>query len=398
MRIGPFSFLRCKLARMTNAYLRFRIRMARHALLHFIASLQSSLEYLLLAFAPVVLGLIAGLALPGLLAATRPWPEAIGLFVGQTLLASAPVYLLRKRLHPAPVLQWSRPLPIAARDKWIADALVAGMLIGPLSIAYAISTAIWLYQWPDWLRPVAPQALLVTALSLLLAWLLSTLLLARRNRMPAARQPGHMRAAPGAYVPAAIVRARGAFASASAAQAVHVHASASARPRFVTLAYYWLQLFWRPYWRDENVIGIQQSLLLTGAVLSVALWMQHLPLVPPAVWGACAALMLMLLTDRGDKAVAEQIALLRPVTANWPLRFDGLFHLAMIFTLLPGLCVLCEFALLAPGRKVAMVWLVVAAIAQIAIVTLRRLSVRGRVGLVIIATLILTAIGSELWN
>jgi len=371
---------------MTNAYLRFRTRMAQHALLHFAATLRSSLEYILLAFAPMMVGLIACLALPGLLAATRPWAEALALIAGQVLLASAPVYLLRKRLHPAAAVQWGHPLPIAPRSKWLADAMVAGMLVGPLSIAYALSTAIWLYQWPDWLRPAAPQALVLTVLSLLLAWLLSTLILAHRNRMPAARKPGRARAAPAAYTPSSVVRARG-----------------------VTLAYYWLQLFWRPFWRAENVVGIQQSLLLAGAASSVAVWMWHPAAVPPAVWGACAALMLMLLTDRGDKAVAEQIAILRPVAAGWPLRVDLLYRLAISFTLLPGLCVLCEFAVLTLGRAgnaasagyshtVAMVWLMAAVVAQAAVVMLRRLSVRGRVGLVITAILILTAIGSELWN
>jgi hypothetical protein len=388
---------------MKTSYPRFRIRLARHALLQFAVSLQSSLEYILLGFAPVLLGLFACIALPGLFAATRPWPEAIGLFAGQTLLASAPVWLLRKRLHPAAVLTWSRPLPIAGRSKWLADAAVAGMLIVPLSAAYAVSTAIWLYQWPDWLRPVAPQALLLTVASLLLAWLLSTLALANRNRMPAARKPSGSRPPPTGYVPAAIARAAtAASAATSASTSAHVP---SRRPSARNLLYYWLQLFWRPFWRAENVVGIQQTLLLAGALLSIGIWLWHPPVVPPALWGACAALMSMLLTDRGDKAVAEQIALLRPVAAGWPLHTERLYRLAMLFTLLPALCVLAWFAALTLGRSaggyshtVATVWLVFAAIAHIAMVTLRKLSVRGRVGLVLGAILILTAIGSELWN
>ncbi|TFW25750.1 hypothetical protein [Duganella callida] len=363
---------------MTNPYLRFRLRLARHALLQFAASLQSSLEYIALAFAPVLLGLLAVLALPGLFAATAPWPEACALFCGQALLASAPVWLLRKRLHPAAVLAWSRPLPLAPRSRWLADAAVAGIIVGPLSLVYAISTAIWLYQRPDWLQPVLPRALLLTVLSLLLAWLLSTLTLAGRNRMPAGRKPGRSRPAPTRYVP---------------------------QRAPVPLVYYWRQLFWHPYWRAENVVGIQQTLLLLGALLSVGVWMWRPAGVPPVLWAACAALTTMLLTDRGDKAVAEQIALLRPVLAGWPLPAQRLYRLAMLFTLLPGLCVLLWFAALTLGRHasgcshtVATVWLLFAAVAQGAMVALRTLSTRGRVGLVIIAILILTAIGSELWN
>jgi hypothetical protein len=347
------------------------------------------------------------------------------LFAGQTVLASAPVWLLRKRLHPAAVLLWSRPLPLPARSRWLADAAVAAMIIVPLSMAYAVSTAIWLYQWPDWLRPVAPQALMLTAASLLLAWLLSTLTLAHLARMPAARAPRRTGPAPSAYVPSRQVRARHAIHHAADHAAVRAQAAASlavasqaatapvaAVPVAATpgtgatgLPYFWRQLFWLPFWRAENVVGIQQTLLLAGALASIGVWMWHPPVVPPALWAACAALMTMLLTDRGDKAVAEQIALLRPITINWPLNTERLYRLAMLFTLLPALCVLAWFALLTLGRSaegyshtVASVWLCVATLAQIAIITLRRLSTRGRVGLVIGAIIILTAIGSELWN
>ncbi|MYM32846.1 hypothetical protein GTP38_00590 [Duganella sp. FT94W] len=387
---------------MNTSYLRFRLRLARHALLQFAVSLRSSLEYILLGFAPVIFGLFACVALPGLFAATQPWPQALGWLAGQVLLASAPVWLLRKRLLPAAVLLWSRPLPVPARLRWLADAAVAGMIVGPLSIAYLVSCAIWLYQWPDWLSPVVPQALLLTLASLLLAWLLSTLALAHRARIPNASPPRRRRPAPAAYTPSRTV---------AYVDPPHPAPPASAsRPTTVAgtgthLPYFWKQLFWLPFWRAENVVGIQQTLLLAGAFASIGVWLWHPPIVPPALWGACAALTTMLLTDRGDKAVAEQITLLRPVAVGWPLNVERLYRLAMLFTLLPASCVLAWFAALTLGRNangyshtVAIVWLCFAALAQIAVVALRRLSTRGRVGLVIGAIIILTAIGSELWN
>ena len=117
--------------------------------------------------------------------------------------------------------------------------MVAGIIVGPVAVAFAVSTAIWFYQWPDWLRPVAPMALALTALSLLLAWLLSTLVLAQRVRMPAARKPGRARPAPTSYA---------------------LRASRVPKP-----LYRWHQLFWLPFWRADDVIGIQQTLLLLGA-------------------------------------------------------------------------------------------------------------------------------------
>ena len=366
------------------SYLSFRRRMAREALVQLIASAARSLEIVLLAFAPVMLGLLACIALPSLLAPTLPWWQAIGLVAAQTLLVAAPVWLLRQRLHPLEVARWSRALPVAPRRQWWAEAAVAGLVIGPLALAYAASCAIWLYQWPDWLRPVAPWAVGATGLSLLLGWALSTVVLMRRARpaRPAApRQP--------APVPSA----------------TPYRAPSRAMPAAL---YYWRQLFWLPIWRGDSVIGIQQSCLLAGALLSIALWLWQsplVPLVPPALWGASAALMLILLTDRGDKAVAEQIARLRPAVASWPLSLERLFRSAIVLTLLPGALVMACFAALVfiPGHAgishtVAVVWLCCAGVAQLAIVALRGLTVRGRVGLVMGAILVLTAIGSELWN
>lgn len=365
-----------------HPYLRFRSRMARQALLRILPSLFSSLEIIVLGFAPVLFGLLACIALPGLFAATLPWPRALALLAVQVLVATIPLWLLRTHLHPADVTLWSRTLPISPRLRWSADALVAGIIVGPVALAYAVSTGIWFYQRPDWLRPVEGAALALTVLSLLLAWLLSTLILAQRARLPRPGKPGRVRTVPVSYAPDARWT-RGMLAP----------------------LHHWHRLFWLPFWRGDDVVGIQQTLLLVGAALSAGIWMWHPPLVPPAVWGASAALLLMLLTDRGDKAVAEQIARLRPVAVAWPIDAQRLFRAAMALSLLPGLCVMGWFALLTLARvaggyshTVAIVWLCVAAVAQIAIVSLRKLSPRGRVSLVIGATLALTAIGSELWN
>src|SRR5476651_2203254 len=233
--------------RHAHPYLQFRTRLAHHALLHVVASLKSSAEIIMFGFGPVLLGLFACLALPGLIAPTLAWPQALALIAAQVLVAALPALLLRKRLHPADVLQWSRPLPIAPALRWQADAAVAAVLMAPLAAVYAISTAIWLYQWPDWLRPVAAASVGFTVLSLLLAWGASTLVLARRARMPAAQRG---RAAPPAshYTPRAL------------------------RP---VGFYLWRQLFWLPFWRADNVVGMQQSWLLLGALASVATWRLH---------------------------------------------------------------------------------------------------------------------------
>lgn len=366
------------------SYLSFRRRMARASLVQFIASVINSLEMVLLAFAPVMLGLFACIALPGLLAPTLPWFEEVGLLLAQILLVAAPVWLLRQRLHPLDVARWSRALPVSSRQQWLAEATVAGLIVGPVALAHVVSCVVWLYQWPDWLRPVAPLSLACTVLSLLLGWALATVLLMRRAR-------------PRCVAPRA-----------AAMGAVRAPAHYAAPPRVRLPAwFYWRQLFWAPCWRGESVVGIQQTCLLIGALLSMGLWLWRPPFVawlPAAVWGAGTAMLLVLLTDRGDKAVAEQIARLRPALANWPLSMERLFTSAIVLSLLPGAVVMLGFAartLAADAdisHTVALVWLACAGVAQLAIVGLRTLTARGRVALVMGAILILTAIGSELWN
>ncbi|MES2258782.1 MAG: hypothetical protein V4724_09690 [Pseudomonadota bacterium] len=362
---------------LAHPYLRYRTRMAHHALLHFIASLSNSLEIVALAFAPVLLGLCAAIALPGMLAVTFTWPVCCAILAAQAIFACAPALLLRQRLHPADAIAWERPLPVPPLLGWCADALVAGMLAGPLALVYAVSAAIWLYQWPDWLRPVAPQALAATAASLLLGWMLATLALARRRRL--ARAGARVRA------------------HAAAPASVSAYVPRALRPLQFSL---WRQLFWLPYWRADNPVGWQQTVLLLGALACGALWLVHAPGLPAALWGAAASALFILLTDRGDQAVREQVTLLRPVIAAWPLDCAALLLGARLFSLAPAALLLVAFAIalhaVPTGYSLpaARVWIGAAIVSSCAIVALPP-APRARVVLVMLSILILSAIGSE---
>lgn len=373
---------------MVHPYLQFRLRMARHGLRQFLASLANSLEITLLGFGPVLIGLAAAIALPGMLAVTLRWPAMLAILAAQALFAALPAVLLRQRLHPADAVAWGRPLPVPPRLGWAADALTAGLIAGPLTGLYAVSATIWLFQWPDWLRPVAPQAIAATVLSLLLGWALATLSLARRRLRPALAVPSR----------AARAAATHTGAAGTAAAAATQYAPRALRPLLPAL---WHRLFWLPFWRAENRVGVQQCLLLASALACTAAWLLRCLPLPGAVMGALASAMLILLTDRGDKAVREQAALLRPVLAPWPLQAAPLLLCARLFTLLPAAAVLAVFAVLAfvpqpaaHSPRAALVWLATAAMACGAIVALN-LAPRGRVVLVVLSTLILTAIGSE---
>jgi len=362
---------------LRHPYVRFRTRLAHRALLQLIASVVSSLEIALVVFAPVLLGLLAFIALPGLYAATLPWPAATGLLLLQALLSALPVWLLRKRVLPHDVLAWLRPLPVPPGMQLLANIAVAGMLTVPLALAYALSVAVWFYQWPAWLRPVAGAGVALTLLSLLLTWACAVVLLGLRLRPVAttAHLSANFRPAPTAYQPG------------------------PAGPRLLLL---WRQLFWLPFWRADNLVGLQQSLLLLGAVSGAMLWLW--PVFPGALAGAATSTALILLTDHGDKAVREQIARVRPVMAAWPVPARGVERAARCFGVLPGLLVvgLCAMLLLLTGNhfshKAGALYLGVATAAQLALAGLPETGARARVGLVVLSIVMLTAIGSELWN
>ncbi|KQW89819.1 hypothetical protein ASC94_18765 [Massilia sp. Root418] len=396
--------------------MQFRLRMARHGLRQFLASLANSLEITVLGFGPVLLGLAAAIALPGMLAVTLHWPAMLAILAGQAAFAALPAVLLRQRLHPADAVAWARPLPVPPALGWAADALAAGLIAGPLTGLYMVSATIWLFQRPDWLRPVVPQALAATVLSLLLGWALATLALARRRLRPAhparrrsraASQPALAQAGAARTSAGQDASDAGAGAGAGAGAEAMTEARAGARPAAPASSYVpralrpllpalWHRLFWLPFWRAENRVGLQQYLLLAGALGCTAAWLLGLLPLPGAAMGGLASAMLILLTDRGDKAVREQTALLRPVLAPWPLDAARLLLCARLFSLLPAAAVLAAFAalVLRHGGRAPLVWLACAAAACGAIVALN-LAPRGRVVLVVLSILILTAIGSE---
>ncbi|MBY0240467.1 MAG: hypothetical protein K2X55_14235, partial [Burkholderiaceae bacterium] len=117
-----------------HPYLRYRVRIAHHGLLAFLASLKNSMEVLVLVFSNVLLGLCAVIAFPGMLAVTLAWPAMLAVLAGQTLLIATPAWLLRQRLHPHAAIAWSWPLPVPPALGWRGDVLVAGMLAGPVTL------------------------------------------------------------------------------------------------------------------------------------------------------------------------------------------------------------------------------------------------------------------------
>lgn len=360
---------------MGHAYVTFRIRLARHGLRQFAASLKSSAMILLLVGSHVIVGLLALSAFPAMYAASLAPLPALGLLLAHALAMTVPMLLLRQRILPADVVRWSQRLPIAPMVRLRADASVSALMVGPLALLYAVSAAVLLHQGGAWLVPV--PALAATLFSLLLTFACCTAVLALRSRPDAGRS------------------GRGGTAPERGGYRARIKA-----PRLMLL---WHRLFWLPFWRAGSAVGRQQSLLLAAALGSAIPWMQAPPGIARGVLALATSALMVLLTDRGDKAVREQSARLRPTVAAWPLSPRPLFALARVLAVVPALLVL---AVVAAGGAPHGLWqhtaghvfLALGCGAPLLLVASSTANEGFRVGLVAVQIMLLTAVGSELWN
>jgi hypothetical protein len=357
---------------LAHAYVTFRYRLALHALRQFAASMKSAGEILLLISTHAMIGLFGVSAFPPMYATSRPLAQGLPLFAVHTLIMALPVVLLRKRLLPLDVVRWSHRLPVPPMVQLRADALVAGLIALPVAILYTVSATILLKHGGPWLQPA--RAIPALLLSLVITYALSIGVLALRSRRIAAGR-WHTDRQVADYQPAA----RG--------------------PATLML---WHRLFWLPFWRADNVIGWQQTALFIAALASGVAWMHAPAGIVRGLLALSTAACVILLTDRGDKAVREQSARLEPVLATWPLRVRSVFVCARVLTVLPAIVVLAAIA--ASGqpqgvwaRTAGQVYLAGGILAPLLLVAAPVSNERFRVGLVAVFVLFLTAVGSELW-
>jgi hypothetical protein len=358
---------------MAHPYIRFRVRLARHAVAQLAARLRSSAEIAMFVLGPLILGLIAFTALPAMLAASEPLPLALPLLCLHGIAMSVPVALLRPRVVPAHVRAWLYPLPVPPALRLRASAFVATLLTGPLAVAYAASLAVWLYQRPDWLMP--PRAVAGTVLSFLLTWTCSTVVLVRGTGLPQ---------------------------QADRAPAVSANAGAHPPTSRTGWLYVWRQLFWLPLWRG-NVAGARQCILLAATAGAAVLWMMG-PQALPRVFGAIlTSILLVLLVHEADQALRTQLARVRVLAAGWPVDVAALTRRARAMTLLsvtPALALLTAIGAAARAWHgtgghlyLALAW----GTAPVLMLT-PPFTARGRMALVAFAIVLLCATGSKLWD
>jgi hypothetical protein len=357
---------------MVHPYIRFRIRLARHAVAQLASRLRSSAEIAMLVLGPMTLGLLAFAALPPMLAAAEPLPLALPLLCLHGAAMSLPVLLLRPRVVPADVAAWLHPLPVPPALLLRASVAVTALLTAPLALAYAASLAIWLAQNPGWMSP--PRAVGGTALSFLLTLACATALLVRGAGVP--RRPAR--------------------APADAAAATR-----PLRPRTGSL-YLWRQLFWLPLWRG-NTAGARQCVLLVATVGAGTSWMVGPQALPRVAGAILTSILLVLLAHDADQALRTRLARVRGLAAAWPIDFATLARQARALALLgialaPGAITAAGAAAGAWHGRAGHLYLLLAWGMPALLVLTPPFTARGRMALVAFAIMLLCATGSQLWN
>ena len=360
---------------MGHAYVTFRTRLALHALRQFAASLKSSAEILLLVGTHVLIGLLGLSAFPAMYAASMAPRHAVPLLLLHALVMAIPIALLRQRVLPLDVVQWAHRLPLPLAVRLRADAVVAGLLIGPLALLYAVSVSVLLLQKTNWLLPLRGVA--GTLFSLALTYAVSIAVLTLRSRRTAPHR----------------------FWQRAGSAAAPAYTARRARVPILSL---WHRLYWLPFWRSGSVVGWQQTVLLAAALASALSWLLLSNGFVRGLLALVTSLVLVLLTDRGDKAVREQAARLCPVLAPWPLATRGLHLFARAASVAPALLVLLAayYAGLPQdlwSRNAGRAFLIIGCAAQLVLVATPLSNPRARVALVVISIIVLTATGSELW-
>ncbi|MFZ6871333.1 hypothetical protein ACO0LF_04600 [Undibacterium sp. Di27W] len=344
------------------------------------------MEVILLAAGQAMLMAVALLSWPLWLNAiwmSEHWPlqNVLGVLLAYSAILTLPIFLLRKRLLPRDVLLWSRALPVKPSARWLAHVAVVRLFIFPLGIAYALSTLACWFEMPA-IHQVAVTGIAMMLITLALILLFGTLVLHLRQQSLEWRL---MRAT--LHKPLAI--------------SMLSYQQQSQRPG---LLHQWYKLFWLPFWRLENGIGIKQCILFISAAAMFWLWLQPGSPFVRFLFCISASSLALIVTDQGSKAVQEQMQRLRPHLRALPFALLPLEILSKFMCIIPANVLLALFAVLLFGKGdsfhagVAHWYIGAQLIAQVIIVSLSHLSSAVRARIIILFMVILTAIGSELWN
>jgi len=305
----------------------------------------------------------------------------VGIVLAHSGVMVLPIFLLRKRLLPSDVFLWCMALPVTSSMRCLAHLAVARLFLLPLSAAYLVSSIACWIEVPA-THAVLFSALIMLIVSLALVLLFGTLILEGR------------------YF-SLLRQTRSKVSVAAPIEQCRIYHQQLLQPRMLQQ---WYRLFFLPFWRLENGIGLQQTFLLIGATILFGTWCFA---STPFVRFLCcigATSFALILTDQGVKAVQEQWQQLLPVLRALPFKLLPLRVLNSLLCLLPACVVLVVFSLLLLTRAgkfhvgVALWFTAMSLLAHLLLVSLVKMSSEGRARLLLFSIVLLSAFGSELWK
>jgi hypothetical protein len=353
-----------------------RLERTREVLHELVRSLRQAVPILVGVAGPIFiasLALLAWAGVPPMLAVTLPWRTGVALWLAQALAAAWPLWALRGRLLPEAWCVQLRCLPFGAGALWASDFAVSAVLLAPLAALYVLSVVAFALHGPAWFVAAWPAALLSLASSWLASCALGASALAWQRRGSRARtRPPKERPAPETLL--------------------------AARPGT------WDALLWWPWWRAAmSPTGRSVVLgLLVATALALA-WTQGAWLVVPgAAWSLAFAVLLVVLTERVQRALEAHLDSLEdwlvalPIPRTWRLQARVLVCLPMIAA---GALAVVLAVTSRPWRAAPLAGFAIGLVAAPAALSMVPSAQReAHVGLWFVSVGLLTALGSELWN
>lgn len=296
-----------------NGWVTFEVESTKQFLRVVSATMLHAAPIVMLVMGPLIVGLIAFIALAPLMAPSFSPAQGAALVFGQSALIALPLFLARKLVLPDSVLAWRAGLPIRWQVRLAADACAAAVLLSPLFAACLLSALVWFWQWPRWLRPVWCTSVLCLLASILGAWCFGVVMLAMRGRT------------------------LGGF-SFSAKAPNRIDGGKTVVPdwrRWGILR----DLILRPHWRSRSMVWqVLHPFLLLVAVGCIGV----ISLVEPAYvpWRAAFSLVVATLvvglTLWRDSVMQANLAHLSKEISAWPVSFSGLAMFNRLWTVWPG--------------------------------------------------------------
>lgn len=305
--------------RRVSTVILVRGELARQTLASIATSMTGGAQVFLGVIGPVLAGVLALAAAPLLYAGTLHYAEGVLIFLVHTALTCLPIFFLRYRVLPTRFMDWAAGHPISPRIRLAGDALAVAILVAPLAGIYVISSLVWVYQWPTWLRSAWLTAYSAVLLSLFLNCMFGMLVMNWRWRLDQSRR-------------------RGTATSTHFASRTIVRAPIGLELGNLIVAFY---LLWLPYWRQKPISWHLAQAVMTLLTEMGLVWLllnnQRSP------WQAAIspfiAVCIVGMTLWRDAIVQRSLAHLLVVVHGWPIKFARLGLIAHVWATLPAMLV-----------------------------------------------------------